>query len=85
MLIALYETMGDTSLTIKELLFKIGSDMNLVGWSDYIYEYECDDFDSESLDRYVSDYLDKIIDKLEDESQYVDIFSRDVGKSMADS
>ena len=73
MLIALYETMGDTSLTIKELLFKIGSDMNLVGWSDYIYEYDCDDFDSESLDRYVSDYLDKIIDKLEDESQYVDI------------
>lgn len=73
MLVALYETMGDTSLTIKELLLKIGSDMNLVGWSDYIYEYECDDFDSESLDRYVSDYLDKIIDKLEDESQYVDI------------
>jgi len=73
MLVALYDTMGDTSLTIKELLFKIGSDMNLVGWSDYIYEYECDDFDNESLDKYVSDYLDKIMEKLEDESQYVDI------------
>tara|TARA_R110000868_G_scaffold162053_3_gene393050 strand:- start:96 stop:1454 length:1359 start_codon:yes stop_codon:yes gene_type:complete len=73
MLVALYDTMGDTSLTIKELLFKIGSDMNLVGWSDYIYEYECDDFDNESIDRYVSGYLDKIMEKLEDESQYVDI------------
>jgi len=73
MLVALYDTMGDTSLTIKELLFKIGSDMNLVGWSDYIYEYECDDFDNESLDKYVSGYLDKIMEKLEDESQYVDI------------
>lgn len=73
MLTALYETMGDTTLTIKELLFKIGSDMDRVGWSDYIYEYGCDDFDDESLDRYVSDYLDKIIDKLDDNSQYPDI------------
>jgi hypothetical protein len=73
MLTALYETMGDTTLTIKELLFKIGSDMDRVGWGDYIYEYGCDDFDDESLDRYVSDYLDKIIDKLDDNSLYHDI------------
>ena len=73
MLVALYDTMGDTTLTIKELLFKIGSDLNLAGWSDYIYEYECGDFDNESDDRYVSDYLDKIMEKLEDESQYADI------------
>jgi hypothetical protein len=72
-LLDLYDTIGDTSLTIKELLFKIGSDMNLVGWGDYIYEYGCDDFDNESVDRYVSGYLDKIMEKLEDESQYVDI------------
>jgi hypothetical protein len=72
-LLDLYDTIGDTSLTIKELLFKIGSDMNLAGWGDYIYEYGCDDFDNESVDRYVSGYLDKIMEKLEDESQYVDI------------
>lgn len=72
-LLDLYDTIGDTSLTIKELLFKIGSDMNLVGWGEYIYEYQCDDFDNESVDRYVSGYLDKIMEKLEDESQYVDI------------
>ena len=73
MLTALYETMGDTTLTIKELLFKIGSDIDRVGWSDYIYEYGCDDFDDESLDRYVSGYLDKIINKLDDNSLYPDI------------
>lgn len=73
MLLALYDTMGDKTLTIKELLFKIGSDMNIVGWGDFVYELDCDDFDNESLDRYVSDYLDKIMEKLEDESQYIDI------------
>jgi hypothetical protein len=73
MLIALYDTMGDTTLTIKELLFKIGSDMNLAGWGEYIYEYGCYDFDNESYDRYVTIYLDRILEKLEDESQYADI------------
>jgi hypothetical protein len=73
-LLDLYDTIGDKSLTIKELLFNIGSDMNIANWSDYIYELDCDDFDNESLDRYVSDYLDKIMEKLEDESQYIDIY-----------
>jgi hypothetical protein len=73
MLIALYDTMGDTTLTIKELLLKIGSDMDLAGWAEYIYEYGCDNFDNESYDKYVSNYLDKIMEKLEDESQYSDI------------
>lgn len=73
MLIALYDTMGDKTLTIKELLFKIGSDMDLTGWGEYIYEYECNDFETESLDKYVTIYLDRILEKLEDESQYEDI------------
>lgn len=73
MLVALYDTMGDTTLTIKELLFKIGSDMDLAGWGEYIYEFGCNDFDNESYDKYVSGYLDKIMEKLEDESQYADI------------
>jgi hypothetical protein len=73
-LLDLYDTIGDKSLTIKELLFNIGSDMNIANWSDYIYELDCDDFDNESLDRYVSDYLDKIMEKLEDESKYIDIY-----------
>jgi hypothetical protein len=73
LLLDLYDTMGDKTLTIKELLFKIGSDMNLVGWGESIYEIDCDDFDYESVDNYISNNLDKIIEKLEDESQYVDI------------
>jgi hypothetical protein len=73
MLLSLYDGIGDKTLNISELLFKIGSDMDLAGWSDYIYEYECNDFDNESLDRYTSGYLDKIMEKLEDESKYIDI------------
>lgn len=73
MLLSLYDTMGDKTLTISELLFRIGSDMDITGWSDYIYEIDCVDFDQESFDSECSRYLDKIIDKLEDESQYEDI------------
>ena len=72
-LLDLFDTIGDKTLTIQELLFRIGSDMNIANWSDYIYELDCDDFDYESLDRYVSNYLDKIQEKLEDESKYIDI------------
>ena len=75
MLLSLYDTMGDKTLTISELLFRIGSDMEITGWSDYIYEIDGVDFDQESFDSECSRYLDKIIDKLEDESQYVDIYA----------
>ena len=73
-LLDLYDTIGDKTLTIQELLFRIGSDMDIVGWGDFIYELDCDDFDYESLDTYVSNNLDKIMEKLEDESKYVDIY-----------
>ena len=74
MLLSLYDTMGDKTLTISELLFRIGSDMEITGWSEYIYETDGVDFDEESFDSECSRYLDKIIDKLEDESEYADIY-----------
>jgi hypothetical protein len=73
MLLALYDTMGDKTLTISELLFRIGSDMDITGWGDFIYELDCVDFDQESFDSDSSRYLDKIINKLDDESEYEDI------------
>ena len=74
MLLSLYDTMGDKTLTISELLFRIGSDMDITGWSEYIYEIDCLDFDQEYFDSECSRHLDKIIDKLEDESEYADIY-----------
>ncbi len=74
LLLNLYDEVGDKTLSISELLFKIGSDMGLTGWSDYIYDIDCTDFDQESFDTYTSNKLDKIINKLEDESQYEDIY-----------
>ena len=74
MLLSLYDTMGDKTLTISELLFRIGSDMEITGWGEYIYETDGLDFDQESFDSECSRYLDKIIEKLEDESEYADIY-----------
>ena len=74
MLLSLYDSMGDKTLNISELLFKIGSDMNLVGWGEYIYETQCDDFDDEEFNRYSSGYLDDIMGKLEDNYLYEDIY-----------
>lgn len=75
LLLNLYDEVGDKTLTISELLFRIGSDMGIAGWGDYIYELDCVDFNQESFDSECSGYLDKIIDKLEDESEYEDIYA----------
>jgi len=75
LLLNLYDEVGDKTLTISELLFRIGSDMGIAGWGEYIYELDCVDFNQESFDSECSRYLDKIIDKLEDESQYEDIYA----------
>ena len=72
-LIKLYDTVGDTSLSIKELLFNIGSELNKNGWGDYFYEQQCDDFDFEYFNNYVSKILDKIFDNLVDSDDYMDI------------
>jgi hypothetical protein len=74
MLLSLYDTMGDKTLTISELLFRIGSDMEIGGWGDFIYEIDGVDFDQEYFDSECSRHLYKIIDKLEDESEYADIY-----------
>jgi hypothetical protein len=73
-LLSLYDSMKDKTLTISELLFKLGSEMNLAGWGDFIYDVDCVDFDQESFDRDAGRYLDNIMGKLEDESQYEDIY-----------
>jgi hypothetical protein len=75
LLLNLYDEVGDKTLTISELLFRIGSDMGIAGWGEYIYELDCVDFNQESFDSECSGYLDKIIDKLEDESEYEDIYA----------
>ena len=74
MLLALYDSMGDKSLSLSELLFRIGSDLGLAGWSEYVYEADCVDFEEESINKYTSNNLDKILEKLDDNSQYDDIY-----------
>ena len=73
LLMDLYDYVGDKTLSIQELLFKLGSDLNVAGWGDYVYEYHCDDFDEEGLNSRTAKYLDEIMEKLEDESRFKDI------------
>lgn len=73
-LLSLYKMVNDTSLTIYEVLEKIGKDINIGGsWHEYMYEQDCIDFDQESFDRNVDYQLEKIMDKLTDDEDFVDM------------
>lgn len=73
-LLSLYKMAGDTSLTITELLKKIGHTINISGdWYEFMYETDCVDFDNESINRNVSWELDKIMDELIEDENFVDM------------
>lgn len=73
-LLRLYKMVNDTSLTIYEVLEKIGKDISIGGnWYEYMYEVDCIDFDQESFDRNVDYQLEKIMDKLTDDEDFVDM------------
>lgn len=72
-LLRLYKMVGNTSLTITEVLEKIATDnIDISGWSEYAYEVECIDFDDESFNRSVERQLEKIMDKITDNDDIID-------------
>ena len=74
---------GDTSLTVDEVLEKIGKDIDVGGsWYDYMYEQDCVDFDEESYNRDVAWQLDKIMTLLEEDDNIdnLKIFAEKLGK-----
>jgi len=73
-LLSLYNTVKDKTLELGEVLKDIGHrDSNLGGWGENRWDIECTDFDDESFNRVVEDQLDKILEKIEDSDDFVDV------------
>lgn len=73
LLLNLYKKVNDNSLSIYEVLKKIGNDINIGGnWYEYAYEIDCYDFDHENFDRNVNYQLEKIMDKITDDDNFID-------------
>ena len=49
-------------------------DSNIGGWDENRWDIECTDFDDESFNRVVGDQLDKILEKIEDSDDFVDVY-----------
>ena len=46
---------------------------NIGGWDENRWDIDCNDFDDESYNRTVEDQLDKILEKMEDSDDFVDV------------
>lgn len=72
-LLSLYNQVKDSTLTLSELLSELVKDKDIGGWDEHMYEIDCVDFDNESYQKYVSDRLDKIYDRLEDDENFANV------------
>ena len=74
-LLSLYNTVKDKTLEIGDVFKDLGHRASDVGsWDENRWEIDCTDFDSESFNRVVEDQLDKILEKMEDSDDFVDVY-----------
>ena len=69
-LISLYKLYKDTDLTLQELLSKLGHELNVGPYHEYMYEYGCDDFDHESFNSYALSQIEKMIEEIEESDRF---------------
>jgi len=73
-LLSLYNTVNDKTLGLMEVLKDLGHRASYVGgWDENRWDIECTDFDDESFNRVVEDQLDKILEKIEDSEDFIDV------------
>jgi len=73
-LLSLYNTVNDKTLGLMEVLKDLGHRASYVGgWDENRWDIDCNDFDDESYNRTVEDQLDKILEKMEDSDDFVDV------------
>ena len=72
-LLGMYNVVKDRSLSLHEMLSKIGHEMSVGPYEEYMYEYGCDDFDSVSWNNWVTNQLDKILETIEESDMFTDI------------
>jgi hypothetical protein len=74
-LLSLYNTVKDKTLGLMEVFKDLGHRASYIGgWDESRWEIECNDFDDESFNRVVEDKLDKILEKMEDSDDFVDVY-----------
>jgi len=69
-LLSLYKMYGNHNLTIQELLSKLAHEFSVGPYEEYMYEYGCNDFDSESFNNYALHQLNKIIEEIEESDRF---------------
>jgi hypothetical protein len=69
-LLSLYKMYNDHDLTIQELMSKLAHEFSVGPYEEYMYEYGCDDFDTESFNNYVSHQLEKILEEIEESDRF---------------
>jgi hypothetical protein len=72
-LLSLYKKYGNSKQTIRKLLKTIGNNIEINDWAEYVFESECVDFDDDAFQREVSWQLSKIMDKVIDDYEDIDI------------
>jgi hypothetical protein len=73
LILSMYQQVNDKTLTLSELFKELISNKEFGGWYEYMYEIECNDFDDESFQKYTSDNLDNIYEKIEDSDQFENV------------
>jgi hypothetical protein len=72
MLLSIYKSVGDTTLTLSELLMSV-VDSDDYGWSDMMYEIQPVDFDEEGVNRDINRYVGRMIEKAENNPEFKNI------------
>ena len=72
-LLSLYNIVKDKTFNLTEVLKDIGHQTSIGGWDENRWEIDCVDFDEESFNRTVEYELDKILEKMEDSKDFVDV------------
>ena len=72
-LLGMYNVVKDRSLSLHEMLSKIGHEISVGPYEEYMYEYGCDDFDSEAWNRWTSSQLEKILEMIDESDMFTDI------------
>lgn len=72
-ILSLYERIGDKTLTIGELMKKLAEPKVDYDFHEWIYETYCNENYDEEFNKEVSEELDKILERIEDSDDFLDI------------
>jgi len=72
MLMSFYKSVDDTTLTLTELMKSVVEEQEF-GWADILYDIQPVDLDDEAIQREIERSLDKMMEKLEGDSEFINV------------